>query len=270
MTTFHASAALRRPALAALALACAASAGAFAEQKTYRPLTNARWEVPTNAGNLDVQFSADLKTRTDRLPAVSQITANRTARVQVQYGNGDAYGQAAVERVTPSGAQVTCPTTTTPQMSFTCVANMQWLRTLTADTTVRLRAKTVTNQVHYVDWTFIAPPNLVFLNQINGPSSVIKGNVAEFTLVLAAPAPGAGVTVTYQAEPAACFSAGATRVNTSSGTVQFSANQQYRTLTLSTANCSSGNAMIKTWTHEQRDQSPYYRTKTFTLLPPRG
>lgn len=253
----------------AVALAVAASAAVVAGQTKYRPLTDARWELPTGNAALNVEISGDQKLRTDRLPPVSQITSNRTARVQVQYGGGDTYGQAAVERVSPSGAQVTCPTVVTPQMAFTCTANMTWLRSLTADTTVRLRAKSMNNDVKYIDWKFIAPPNLVFLSEITGPSSVVKGNVAEFTLRLEAPAPQAGVTVTYQAEPAACFATGATRVNTSSGTVQFAQNQQYRTLTLTTTGCSVGNALIKTWTHEQRDQAPYYKTKSFTLLQPR-
>lgn len=263
MRTFCATTSIRRAALAGLALTCAASAAAFAAQ--YKPLTNARWVMPNGAGSLDVQFSPDVKTRTERLPPVSQITANRSAQVQLEYGSGQNYGQSAVELVSPPGAQVSCPSVTAGQTLFTCVANMQWLRSLTADITVRLRAKSMNPQVQYLDWRFIAPPNLVFLSRIDGPTSVIKGNVAEFTLVLAGPAPSQGVTVTYQAEPAACFATGATRVSTSSGTVPFANNQQYRTITLSTAECNSGNAILKTWTHEQRDQAPFYVTKNITL-----
>ena len=231
----------------------------------YKPLTNARWVLPGGGGTQDVQFSPDVKTRTDRLPPVSQITGNRSAQVQLEYGAGQNHGSSAVELVSPPGAQVSCPSVTPGQVLFTCTAGMQWLRSLTSDVTVRLRAKSMNPQVQYLDGRFIAPPNLVFLSRIDGPGSVIKGNVAEFSLVLAGPAPSGGVTVTYQAEPANCFATGQRRVNAVSGTIDVPANQQYRSLTLTTAGCNSGNAIIKTWTHERLDQTPYYVTKTITL-----
>lgn len=269
MRTEPVACATRRIVPFVVALAFAASAAVVAGQPKDMPLTNARWDLPTGSAGLNVQVAADQKTRTDCLPPVTQITSNRWATVQLQYGAGQTYGQGAVELVSPGGAQVTCNSMSTIPVLFSCVANMTWLRTLTADTTVRLRAKSMNNQVHYLDWTFIAPPNLVFLAEITGPASVLKGNVAEFTLRLEAPAPQAGVTVRYQAEPAVCFAVGASRVNNSSGTLQFSQNQQYRTLTLTTAGCDPGNALIKTWTHEQRDQAPYYKTKSVTLVQPR-
>jgi len=254
--------------LAIIALASAASGVALAGY--YRPLTNAAWQLPSGgSSSLDVQVSADLKTRTDRLPPVTAITADRTAGVQLEYGPGDHLGSVAVERVSPTGAQVSCPTSQASQILVTCVAKMQWLRTLTQNTTVRLRAKSMTNQIFYLDWVFVAPPTLVFLDRIEGPTSMVKGSVADFSLVLQQPAPSAGVSVQYQVDPGSCFSGG-TRVSANQGTVQFSGGQQYRTLTLSSsASCANSNAILRTWTHEQLDQSPYYLTKSVTLLNPR-
>jgi hypothetical protein len=265
--TVFASRAARRS-LVLLALAVAVSGAAIAAY--YQPLTNARWVLPSGSeSSLDIEISADLKTRTDRLPPVTAITADRIARVQLEYGSGDHPGSVAVERVTPLGAQVTCPTMQPGQLLVACVAKMQWLRTLTQDTTVQLRAKSMNNQVYYLTWTLVAPPNLVFLNRIEGPTSMIKGTVADFNLVLQQPAPAAGVEVQYQIDPGYCFT-GESRAYASQGTVQFVGGQQYRTLTLaSTGSCTSGNAILKTWTHERRDQAPYYLTKSFTLLNPR-
>lgn len=258
------------PALAAaIVAALVLGAPERALARSDAPLTGAIWVIPPAVpANPNVTYSADLKARTERLPPVSSITANHTAKVQLTFGPGDSYGAVAVERVTPAGAPVSCPTSGSAQVQVTCIAQREWLRTLTQDTTVQLRAKSTGNAIHYLSWTFIAPPNLVFLDRIEGPSSLVKGNVADFTLVLTEPAPAAGVTVTYQVDPGSCF------VNPpyqrGRKQVVFQSGQQYKTLTLtSLASCTTGNAILKTWAHEQRDQAPYYLTKGFTLLRPR-
>jgi hypothetical protein len=263
----------QRALIAVTVAAAAVSATAVLAATKFKPLTNAVWDLTAGQHNQDVQFSPNQKTRTDRLPPPSSITSDYLVRLKVEYGQGEQIDpNMAIERASPPGAQVTCYPD--PPFSGSCRAKANWLRSLTQDATVRLRVKNTSNAVHMLDWVFIAPPHLVFLDRIEGPASLLKGNVADFSLVLAQPAPQGGVEVDYQVDPGNCFGGaqGARGAATQppKGTIAFNQGEQYKTVTLSSlSSCTSGNAILKTWAHEKRDQTPYYKTKNFALTNPR-
>ena len=253
--------------------------GGGSSKPSIKQATGISWDL--SQAYSDTQVSTNAQSMTTRLPPATNIDSNfqgRFGKVLISYGSGDQlpetrFIQGQAEH--PFGTKFTCGPSSANAYYVYCQADVNWLRTLTAPTSVDIEvAAPGFNPKPSVRWTFEpAPPGQVFIDRITGPGAVTLGNLAEFTIRLTAPAPSGGVAVDWMLDPGGCFSQLQGNAPFRAGRLNrltIPQGQQYRTFALGTSqSCSYTSATLRTWVGQRVDRSPNYKALSFSLRTPR-
>ncbi|MEZ4455374.1 MAG: hypothetical protein R2882_02305 [Gemmatimonadales bacterium] len=265
-------------ALAVALVAASVVSTASAQSNNYKKAIGVLWDL--SQSDPESVVSTDAKILTTTLPPAASINNQtpRSSKMKLQFGTAgnnlppDNWISAAAQG--SFGTKVTCSRS---GFYVYCIADATWLRTLTQQTTVVVEvggAGFQGNLKPRINWVLKpAPAGAVFISQLTGPSSVAMGGIAQFTIRLGEPAPAGGQKIEWKLDPGGCFVALPGNVSfspTSFNVVVVDGGQQYKSFSVGVRDgCSFTSAVLRTWTNRRIDQTPYYRTHSFTLAKPR-